>query len=160
MSLGGPYSHAVNNFTSKIVNLGIPIVVAAGNEQNDSCNSGLASAPGVITVAGSAQGDHVYSYTNGGSCVDVFAPGSTVIGADYSCSECNCTTTRSGTSMATPLVSGVIALYLQKQRLTPSKILKKLTEDCLENVLNYTFLQHSLHSTTPNCLLHYNSKFL
>ena len=160
MSLGGPYSHAVNNFTSKIVNLGIPIVVAAGNEQNDSCNSGLASAPGVITVAGSARGDHVYSYTNGGSCVDVFAPGSSVIGADYSCSECNCTTTRSGTSMATPLVSGVIALYLQERPLNLSQILEKLTNNCLKDALDYKHLHHSLNSTTTNCLLHYKSKFL
>ncbi|XP_041346666.1 alkaline serine exoprotease A-like [Gigantopelta aegis] len=76
-----------NVVSSNIVNMGIPIVAAAGNNRGNACNYSPASAPGVITVAGSARGDGVYYYTNGGSCVNIFAPGSDVIGADYSCSE-------------------------------------------------------------------------
>ena len=160
MSLGGPYSTATNNVSSNIIKMGIPIVAAAGNKRDDACNYSPASAPGVITVAGSAQGDDVYYYTNGGSCVDIFAPGSNVIAADYSCSECACKKALSGTSMATPLVSGVIALYLQQQPLlTPSQIKQKLKEDCLKNIIQYNNLPNSLQDASFNCLLYINSKY-
>ena len=160
MSLIGSYTSSVNVVSSNIVNMGIPIVAAAGNNRKNACNRSPASVPEVITVAGSSQGDDVYFYTNGGSCVDIFAPGSNVIAADYSCSECACKKALSGTSMATPLVSGTIALYLQRQPLlTPSQIKQKLTEDCLKYTLDYSYLRYRLRSTTTNCLLHINSKF-
>ena len=159
MSLGGPYTISVNNVSSNIVNMGIPIIAAAHNFGVDACDYSPASAPGVITVASSAQGDHASFFTNGGSCVNIFAPGSDIIAADYKCS--GCTISFSGTSMSTPLVSGVVALYLQEQPyLAPFEIEQKLTEDCLKNVLDYTYLQDSLRNTTPNCLLHITSKFL
>ena len=160
MSLGGSYTSSVNVVSRNIVNMGIPIVAAAGNDRGNACTHSPASAPGVITVAGSARGDGVYYYTNGGSCVNIFAPGANVIGADYSCSECSCTRTLSGTSMATPLVSGTIALYLQEQPLlTPSQIKEKLTDDSVRYALHYRDLPLSLKDTTPNRLLHVNSKF-
>ena len=159
MSLSGPYSISVNNVSSNIINMGIPIIASASNNLSDACDLSPASAPGVITVASSAQDDNVSFFTNGGSCVNIFAPGSDVIAADYKCS--GCTISFSGTSMSTPLVSGVVALYLQEQPLlTPFEIEQKLTEDCLKNVLNYRYLQNSLRNTTPNCLLHIASKFL
>ena len=156
MSLGGSYSRCINFVSSNIVNRGIPVVAAAGNDDfDDACSYSPASAPGVITVASSARGDDVSSFTNVGSCVNIFAPGSEVIGADYRCDECTCTKPLSGTSMATPLVSGVIALYLQQQPLlTPTEIMDKLTEDCLKNVLNFNRLPFNLRDKTPNCLLH------
>ena len=161
MSLRGPYSGSINNITNTIINMGIPIVAAAGNDRDDACNYSPASAPGVITVAGSALRDNIYYNTNSGFCVDIFAPGSNVIGADYSCNECTCTIAMSGTSMATPIVSGTIALYLQQQPLlTPSQIMEKLSEDCLMGVLNLNSLPINLQDITPNCLLHINSKLI
>ena len=161
MSLGGSYTSSVNVVLSNIVNVGIPIVAAAGNNRGNACYRSPASAPGVITVASSARGDDVSSFTNGGSCVNIFAPGSDVIGADYSCNSCTCTKTLSGTSMATPLVSGAIALYLQEQPLlTPVEITQKLTEDALKYVLNYNNLPFSLRDITANCLLHITGNFL
>ena len=160
MSLGGWKSVLVNNVISNIVNMGIPIVAAAGNDRDDACYYSPSSAPGVITVAGSAPGDDVYYYTNCGSCVDIFAPGYNVTAADYSCSGCSCKKALSGTSMATPLVTGAIALYLQEQPLlSPSQIKQKLIEHCLKNFLDYNYLHYSLQSTCPNCLLHINCKF-
>ena len=160
MSLRGSNTSSVNNVSSNIVNSGIPIVAAAGNDRDDACNYSPASVPEVITVASSARGDDVSSFTNGGSCADIFAPGSDVTAAGYGCDGCTCTRTLSGTSMATPLVSGAIALYLQEQPLlTPSQIMQKLTEDCLMSVLNFDGLSFSLQDTTPNCLLHFNSKY-
>ena len=161
ISVIGPYSGLINNITNTIINVGIPIVVAAGNDKDDAYDYSPASAPGVITVASSAQGDDASFFSNSGFCVDIFAPGTNVIGADYSCSECTCTIAKSGTSMATPIVSGVIALYLQQQPLlTPSQIMEKLSEDCLMGVLNLNTLPINLQDTTPNCLIHINSKLI
>ena len=64
MSLGGYCSSSVNNVSSNIVKMGIPIVAAAGNDRHVDCNYSPASASGVITVAGSALGDNVYYDTN------------------------------------------------------------------------------------------------
>ena len=159
MSLSGGTTISVNNVSSNIVNMGIPIIAAAGNYESNACYRSPASAPGVITVAGSANGDDVYYRTNGGVCVDIFAPGQNIMGADYICNEC--LKPLSGTSMATPLVSGAIALYLQKEPLlTPSEIKQKLIDDCLKNVLNYCNLRYWVRNTTPNRLLHIPSKFL
>ena len=159
MSFRGPNSDSVNSVSSYIISKGIPIVAAAGNKKDDACNYSPSCVPEVITVAGSALKDHVYHHTSGGSCVDIFAPGFKVIGADYVCNEC--TKILSGTSMATALVSGAIALYLQDQpHLTPYQIKQKLNEDCLKNVLKFHGLKHWIRDTSPNCLLHINSKSL
>ena len=159
MSFRGPNAHSVNTVSSNIISKGIPIVAAAGNKKDDACNYSPACVPEVITVAGSTKGDGVYHHTSGGSCVDLFAPAFKVMGADYICNECK--KTLSGTSMATALVSGAIALYLQEQPLlTPSQIKQNLTEDCLKNVLKFHGLNYWIKNTSPNCLLHINSKFL
>ena len=70
MSFCGSYTSSVNNVSSNI-NMGISIVAAAGNERDDACDRSPASAPGVITVASSAQGDYVSFFMNGVSCVNI-----------------------------------------------------------------------------------------
>ena len=109
MSLGGGFSQAVNDAVDKLVDAGITTVVAAGNSNTDACTSSPASAPRAITVGATASDDKRAGFSNYGRCVDIFAPGvgikSAWIGGD------NAENTISGTSMATPHVAGVAALY-------------------------------------------------
>ena len=160
MSLGGGYTSSVDTVLKNVLNKSIPIVAAAGNDEGDACLKTPASTPGVITVGGTAKGDDVYYYTNGGSCVDILAPGDIIQGADHTCNQCSCIKTLSGTSMSTPIVSGVIAIHLQKQsNLTPAEITQKLIQESLKNKLNYRYLPVKLRLTTANRLLYVNSKF-
>ena len=159
MSLGGSYSKSMDTALTNVVNRGIPVVAAAGNDRDDACKYSPASTPGVITVAGSATGDNVYYYSNGGTCVDVFAPGASVLAADYRCNTCS--VKYSGTSMATPIVSGVVAVHLQKQpNLKPAQISQKLVQESLKNKINYNSLPNKLKSNTPNRLLHIGGESL
>ena len=157
MSLGGPYSHTADRVLKSLLSKGIPIVAAAGNERDDACKYSPASTTGVITVGGSAKGDSLYYSTNGGSCVDVFAPGSEVTASSYRCDTCS--VTYSGTSMATPIVSGSVAIHLQKNpKLTPSQVKDKIIQDSLKNKLNYDGMIDALKNLTSNRLLYVKRK--
>jgi len=107
MSLGGGKSIALNNATAALANSGVSIAVAAGNSAANACNSSPSGTPEAITVAASDINDASAYFTNFGRCVDLYAPGvsitSTWLGSG--------TNTISGTSMATPHVAGVAALY-------------------------------------------------
>lgn len=111
MSLGGGQSKAVNDAVANSIKAGVTYAVAAGNSHTDACTVSPASTPAALTVAASDQTDHNASFTNMGKCVDLFAPGVGITSA------WNTSTTASavlsGTSMATPHVAGVAALYLQ-----------------------------------------------
>lgn len=111
MSLGGSYSSALNNAVTNAVNAGVTFVVAAGNSNANACNYSPASASGTITVGATTSNDTRASYSNYGGCVDIFAPGSSITSAWYTSNTA--TAILSGTSMATPHVVGVVALYLQ-----------------------------------------------
>ena len=157
MSLGGFFTGSVDDVLTSVINKGIPIVAAAGNDRDDACLKTPASNDGVITVGGSREGGGMYYYSNGGRCVDIIAPGQNVLGASHSCSTC--TKYLTGTSMSTPLVSGVIAIHLQRQPLlTPAKIKLKLIDESCKNTLDFTSLVPHLRNTTPNRLLHINGK--
>ncbi|MEV3935391.1 S8 family peptidase [Glycomyces sp. NPDC049804] len=111
MSLGGGYSSAINNAVAAAVSSGVTFAVAAGNENQNACNVSPASTPSAITVGATTSSDARASYSNYGSCLDVFAPGSSITSA-WRTSNTS-TNTISGTSMATPHVAGAVALYLQ-----------------------------------------------
>jgi subtilisin family serine protease len=107
MSLGGGFSSSLNTAVNNLASAGIFVAVAAGNSNADACSFSPSSAANTTTVAASTSTDAKASYSNFGACVDVYAPGSS-IKSDWLSSGTN---TISGTSMATPHVTGVAALY-------------------------------------------------
>lgn len=108
MSLGGGVSEALDQAANALVNLGIHVAVAAGNDNADACEYSPARASKVVTVGATNAQDERASFSNWGLCVDVFAPGQD-IELTYIWSP---TTVMSGTSMASPHVAGLLSYYL------------------------------------------------
>jgi subtilisin family serine protease len=106
MSLGGGRSTTLNNAANNLANSGVFLAVAAGNENQNACNVSPASAASAYTTAASDRTDLRASFSNYGSCVDGYAPGVAI-----KSTWLTGTRTISGTSMATPHVAGVGALY-------------------------------------------------
>jgi hypothetical protein len=111
MSLGGGLSTALNAAVARAVARGVTMVVAAGNDNANACNYSPAREPSAITVGASTSSDARASYSNYGSCVDIFAPGNNITSSWNTANDA--TNTISGTSMATPHVAGVAALVAQ-----------------------------------------------
>ncbi|MGZ5442922.1 MAG: S8 family peptidase [Thermoanaerobaculia bacterium] len=111
MSLGGGASSALDTAVNNAINDGVTFVVAAGNSNANACNYSPARVGAAITVGATTSGDARASYSNYGTCLDLFAPGSSITSAWYT--STSATNTISGTSMASPHVAGVAALYLQ-----------------------------------------------
>ncbi|HEX6006795.1 MAG TPA: S8 family serine peptidase, partial [Burkholderiales bacterium] len=109
LSLGGGYSSSLNTAVTNLHNSGVFVAVAAGNSNANACNYSPASASAVYTTAASTSSDAKASYSNYGSCVDGYAPGSSIRSAWIG--STSATNTISGTSMASPHVAGVAALY-------------------------------------------------
>ncbi|HEX7189848.1 MAG TPA: S8 family peptidase [Actinomycetes bacterium] len=111
MSLGGGISTALDNAVTNSINSGVTYAVAAGNDGLNACNYSPARAAAAITVGSTTSTDARSSFSNYGTCLDLFAPGSSITSSWYTSDTA--TNTISGTSMATPHVAGVAALYLQ-----------------------------------------------
>jgi subtilisin family serine protease len=111
MSLGGGASSALDTAVANAVTDGVTFAVAAGNENQDACNVSPARTASAITVGSTTMTDVRSSFSNFGTCVDIFAPGSNITSA-WRTSD-TATNTISGTSMATPHVTGVAALFLE-----------------------------------------------
>nr|WP_318010905.1 S8 family peptidase [Deinococcus multiflagellatus] len=110
MSLGGGFSQAVNDAVNNAASRNLVMVVAAGNENQNACNVSPASAANAITVGSTTNTDARSSFSNYGTCVDIFAPGSNITSTWIG--STSATNTISGTSMATPHVTGAAALKL------------------------------------------------
>ncbi len=111
MSLGGGVSSALDTAVNNSIADGVTYAVAAGNESTNACNGSPSRVGAALTVGSTTNTDARSSFSNFGSCLDIFAPGSSITSAWYTSNSA--TNTISGTSMATPHVAGVAALYLQ-----------------------------------------------
>jgi subtilisin family serine protease len=118
MSLGGGASTAMDDAVKRLVDSGVFVSAAAGNDNRNACNTSPARAPTAFTVAASDINDRKASFSNFGPCVDAYAPG-VAITSDWIGSP-TATNAISGTSMAAPHVAGVAALYLSERTSTPA----------------------------------------
>lgn len=128
LSIGGGFSQTENDAIAAAVDAGVTMVVAAGNEDSDACDTSPASAPDAITVGATDDSNTRASYSNYGACLDVFGPGSQITSAWIDAEDA--TNTISGTSMATPHVVGIVANYLsQDDSLTVAQVTAKVIAD-------------------------------
>ncbi len=144
-SSGSTGSRAIDEAVEALVADNVTVVVAAGNEGSDACNVSPARVPEVLTVGASTRQDKLWSNSNRGRCVDVFAPGENITSAGL-----RGTLTMSGTSMASPHAAGVAALILEKNRgASPASVIRRLESQTTGGKLSNT-------AGAPNRLLHNN----
>lgn len=157
LSLGGFYSRAMNDAIQELYTQGIFSASAAGNSQANACQRSPASSSYTFTVAGSSSNDNIYDFTNFGQCVDLFAPGDNIVGADFLCPTCS--DVLSGTSMATPIVSGVAAIMLSLEPLLmPRALMDRLLDSSVKNALDLSKIPSADRDNTANRLLHVSGK--
>ncbi len=143
MSLGGSSSTALDNAVENAIDAGITFVVAAGNDNSDACFGSPNRVPAALTIASSTSSDARSSFSNYGSCIDLFAPGSSIT-STWSNGGTN---TISGTSMAAPHVAGAVALYLQSNpNATPAQVETEIEGNAVSNRISNV-------NGSPNLLL-------
>lgn len=152
MSLGGGASTALDTAVANSIADGVTYAIAAGNGNIfgwavDACSGSPARVPSALTVSATNSSDTKASWANYGTCVDLFAPGVSITSA-WATSD-TATNTISGTSMATPHVAGVAALYLQgNPSATPSQVGSAITGSATGGVVV------SAGTGSPNLLLY------
>lgn len=148
MSLGGASDPALDEAVEGAVSSGVTFAVAAGNDSGaDACDSSPAAAPNALTTAATTDTDAASSFTNVGPCVDIAAPGTDITSAWIGSPDAE--DTISGTSMASPHVAGVAALYLETNTgASPTEVGDALTEAAVPDAIT------GLPSDTANLLLH------
>ena len=147
MSLGGGANTSLDNAVNTSINDGVSYLVAAGNNNVNACNSSPARVAAAITVGSTTSSDSRSSFSNYGSCLDIFAPGSSITSAWHTSNTA--TNTISGTSMASPHAAGVAALYLQTNgSASPSTVRNAIVNTATPGVIS------GVGSGSPNRLLY------
>ena len=148
MSLGGGISSALDTAVNNLHNANVTIAVAAGNNNGaNACNFSPARAANAITTGSTTSTDARSSFSNIGTCLDIFAPGSGILSAWYTSNTA--TATLSGTSMASPHVAGVAALYKQANpSATSTTIRNAIVNNATTNVIS------NAGTGSPNRLLY------
>jgi subtilisin family serine protease len=148
MSIGGSgLNSTLDTAIKNSINSGVTYVVAAGNNTKDACLNTISDILPAIVVAGSASNDTFATWSNFGSCVDVIAPGASIYSSYYSGDSSY--VTMSGTSMATPHVSGAAALYLSSHpSAKPSEVEQAIKTNATMGLFS------GLPAGTPNALLY------
>jgi subtilisin family serine protease len=146
MSLGGDASSALDAEVNQVISSGMTTVVAAGNQNRDACTVSPARVAAALTVGASTETDARASFSNYGGCIDLFAPGTSIISDWYT--SPTATAVSSGTSSSAPFVAGVAALTLEKfPDATPSSVVQTVLSQATLDVLT------GLDTATPNRLL-------
>lgn len=147
MSLGGGDSAALDQAVQNAIASGVTFAVAAGNDNANACSGSPNKVPEAITVGATTDTDARSSFSNFGSCVDLFAPGSNITSAWYT--NATATNTISGTSMASPHVAGAAALVLgANPSATPAQVTDAIVGNATLGVLS------GVGSGSPNALLY------
>jgi len=144
LSLGGGASEALDAAVRGAVADGITVAVAGGNDGNallggltgtsDACNASPSRVRAALTAGASDASDTRAPYSDIGSCIDLFAPGTDIV-SDWATSD-TATQVLSGTSMATPHVAGVAAVYLSLvPRATPAQVAQRLVSTATPGVV-------------------------
>ncbi|MEU9327061.1 S8 family peptidase [Streptomyces canus] len=146
LSLGGGASSTLDTAVRNSIASGVTYAVAAGNSSANASSYSPARVTEAITVGATTSADARASYSNYGSVLDVFAPGSSITAGWYTSDTA--TNTISGTSMATPHVAGAAAVYLAGHTsATPAQVATALVNGATSNAVT------SPGTGSPNKLL-------
>ncbi|ATW50766.1 S8 family peptidase [Streptomyces peucetius] len=144
-SLGSTKSTTVNNAADALADSGVLPVVAAGNETQNACNVSPASAERVLAVGATDSSDQQADFSNYGACLSLYAPGASIVSAKLGGGSVS----QNGTSMASPHVAGVAALYKSEHpTATAAEVKSWLIDNSTKNVVT------GIGPGSPNRLLH------
>ncbi|MEM6453927.1 MAG: S8 family serine peptidase [Acidobacteriota bacterium] len=147
MSLGGGVSSSLDSAVNSAVNAGVFFAVAAGNNNANACNFSPARAANATTVGSTTSSDTRSSFSNFGTCLDIWAPGSSITSAWHTSNTA--INTISGTSMASPHVAGAAALLLDENpSLNAAQVESTLIARSTQNVIS------GIQSGSPNDFLY------